>query len=57
VSERFIQVEIAQKNGQQYLKLVKKNGTKEVYELNNFPYRGGGPVIVGEYKVQFKKNE
>ena len=57
VAEDFIRIEITKNGKQQYLKLVKKDGTKQVYKLNNFSYCGGGPVIVGEYEIQFKENE
>jgi hypothetical protein len=57
VSEEFVNMEIVKNENGQYLKLVKEDGTKEVYFLKDFPYRRGGPVITGEYEIEFKKEE
>ncbi|XLQ19788.1 MAG: hypothetical protein ACKUBY_04305 [Candidatus Moraniibacteriota bacterium] len=57
MSGEFIGIEIIRDENGQQLKLVREDGTKEVYSLKAFPYKNGGPVITGEYDIKFKRDE
>ncbi len=57
MSEEFIGMEFIRKESTQYLKLVREDGTKEIYSLKDFPYPRGGPVITGEFDIKFERKE
>jgi len=51
-SNEFIEMEIIKDEKGQLLQLVCEDGTKKIFELKDFPYQRGGPVIAGSWCIE-----
>ena len=57
MSNEFIEMEIISDEKGQRLQLVCADGTKKIFKLKDFPYYGGGPVIVGNWSIEEIKSK